>query len=89
MTNFKSKLLIMPCKEKKLSNSQNNGLTKCSHLIVEAEDGDFPPDHDLRYDLLGAVESFAGLSFDYSAAAGPPVSIRTKRTLLVLRKKDV
>ena len=65
-------------------------LKKCSHLIVEAEDGSLPPDHDLSYDLLGAVESFAGLSFDYSATAagGPPVSIRTKRTLLVLRKKE-
>ena len=62
-------------------------LKKCSHLIVEAEDGSLPPDHDLSYDLLGAVESFAGLSFDYSAAAGPPLSIRTKKTLFLLRKK--
>ena len=54
-------------------------------MEAEEEDGNLPPDYGRSHDLVGAVESFAGLSFDYSAA--PPVSIRRKRTLLVLRKK--
>ena len=34
---------------------------RCSHLIVEAEDTELPPDYDRTHDILGAVESFAGL----------------------------
>ena len=49
------------------------------------EADDLPFDYGRSHDRVGAVELFAGLSFDYSAA--PPVSIRRKRTLLVLRRK--
>ena len=42
---------------------------QCSHLIVEAEDGDLPADYDRSHDLLGAVESFAGMN---CIKIGPP-----------------